>query len=159
MATTMTDSVAIDVPPVVAWDFIADPEKFHGLMANSSVRLLSGTFDTVGSRFLVTTRAYGRFLDATHEIVRLEAPRVIETRITSEGTVMQSLVQVEPVREDACVLIVQSTIGWGGSFLALVSRVLNALIGRAIFSAFLERLKKRIEADHAGRPFPTASDA
>jgi hypothetical protein len=159
MASTMADSVVIDVPPAVAWAFISDPRKLHGLQPNSSVRLLSGSFDMAGSRFLVTTRAWGRLLDATHEIVRIEPTRLLETRVTSEGTVMESLIQVEPVRDDACVLVVQSTIEWGGSFTALVSRVTTAVAGRATFSAFLEQLKKAIEADRAGAELPTASGA
>lgn len=159
MATTMADSVAIDVPQSVAWAFIADPRKIHGLQPNSSVRLLSGSFDTVGSRFLVTTRAWGRLMDATHEIVRFEPIRLLESRATSEGTAMVSLIQVEPVRDDACVLVIQSTIEWGGSFLALVSRVMTALAGRATFSAYLEQLKKAIETDHANELAATPSDA
>ena len=60
MASTMGDSVNVDVPPADAWAFITDPPKLHALQMNGTVRLLSGTFDTVASRYLVTTRVYGR---------------------------------------------------------------------------------------------------
>jgi len=143
----MADSVDIGVPAAAAWAFITDPSKLHELQMGGDVRLLSGTFDTVGSRYLVTTRVYGRLMDATHEIVRFEAPRVLATRVTSEGTVMETLLQVEPIRDDACVLIVQSTTEWGGSGMAFISRVMTALAGRSAFSAYLEKLRNAIEAE------------
>ena len=150
MGTTMADSVVIDVPQAAVWAFVTDPPKLHGLQPNTDVRLLSGTYDTVGSRYLVTTRAWRRTFDTTHEIVRFEPTRLIKTRATSEGTVMQSLLQIEALRDDACVLIMQGTTEWGGSFVALVSRVMTALAGRTVLSSYLDRLKRAIEAD-AGR--------
>jgi hypothetical protein len=107
MPSVMADSVVVDVPAAAAWAFVSDPGRVHALVPKTTVRLLSGTFDTVGSRYLVTTRVPGQTLDATHEIVRYEPPRLIETRTSSQGTVGMSLMQVEPLRDDACVLIVE----------------------------------------------------
>ena len=87
----------------------------------------------------MTTRAGGQVLDATHEIVRIEAPRLLETRTTSQGTVSISFLQVEPIRDDACVLIMQGEIDWGGSFMAVVSRILTGVFGRRTMATELER--------------------
>ena len=149
MPTSMADSVVVDVPADVAWAFVSDPRRVHSVVPNTTVAILSGSFETVGSRYLVTTRAPGQTLDATHEIVRYEPPRLIETRTTSQGTVGRSLMQVEPVRDGACALIVQGEIEWGGTFTALVSRVVTALAGRKTFAESLERLKRAIESDAA----------
>ena len=146
MPTELADSVVVDVPADIAWAFVSDPRRVHAIVPQSTVRLLSGSFDAVGSRYLVTTRATGQTLDATHEIVRFERPRLIEERTTSQGTTSISLMQVEPIGEDRCVLIVQGQIEWGGSFMAVVSRVLNALLGRRTLAAYLDRMKRAIES-------------
>lgn len=158
MPTTLADSILVEVPAEVAWDFLSDPHRAHSVVAPSTVTLLSGSHDTVGSRYFVTTRVTGQTLDATHEVVRFEPPRLLETRITSQGTVSINLLQVEPVRDDACVVIMQGEIEWGGSFQALVSRVLTSLVGRKTFAESLGRLKRAIEeADPAApRPVPSA---
>ena len=143
--TTVADSVVIDVPADVAWRFVSDLRKLHAVVPNTDIRLLSGTFDTVGSRYLTTTQGWGQTIDATHEIVRLEAPRLIETRTTSQGSVSRSLMQIEPVRDGACVLVVQGDMEWGGSFTAFVSRIATGLMGRRTFFEYLERVKQAIE--------------
>lgn len=151
MPTSMADSVVVRVPADVAWAFISDPRRVHSVVPNTSVSLLNGSFETVGSRYLVTTRATGQTLDATHEIVRFEPPRLIETRASSAGTVGTSMMQVEPVDDRSCVLIVQGEIEWGGSFTALISRILTGIAGRKTFADSLERLKQAIEAGADGR--------
>ena len=151
MPTSIADTVVVDVPAEVAWRFVSDPRKVHAVVPNTTVELLSGAFDEVGGRYLVTTRATGQVLDATHEIVRYEPPRLIESRTTSQGTVGISLMQVEPVGEARCVLIVQGEIEWGGSFTAFVSRIFTGLLGRRTFAQSLTRLKTAIETD-AARP-------
>jgi carbon monoxide dehydrogenase subunit G len=156
---TLTDSVVIEVPVEIAWAFVSDPRRVHSVVPNTTVALLTGSFDTVGSRYLVTTRAMGKTLDATHEIVRLETPRLIEERTTSEGTTSISLVQLEPVRDDACVLVVQGQIEYGGSFTAVFARILNAVFGRRTFAAYLDRLKRAIEAEaRADEAVPSGHD-
>lgn len=149
MPTRLADSTQIDVPAEVAWAFLSEPPRFHAIQPNTSVQLLSGTFDTVGSRYLVTTKTAGHVIDATHEIIRIEPPRLLETRTTSQGTVGVSLLQVEPIRDDACVVIMQGEIEWGGSFMAVVSRVLTGVFGRRTFAAALQRMKEAIETDAA----------
>lgn len=146
MAKPMTGRVTIAVPAAEAWAFVSDPLKVHALAPNSSVRLISGAFDKPGSRYLVTTRATGQTLDATHEIVRYEPPHLIEERTTSHGTVSRSLIQLESVADSTCVLIVQGEIEWGASFTALVGRVMTAIFGRRTFEEYLERIKEAIEA-------------
>ena len=150
MPTSMADSVMVEVPAELAWAFVSDPRRVHAVVPHTTVSLLSGSFETVGSRYLVTTRAMGQTLDATHEIIRFEPPRLIETRTSSQGTVGASLMQVDPVRDDACVLVVQGEIEWGGSFTAFLSRILTGLAGRKTFAESLERLKRAIEADGEG---------
>ena len=151
MPRTIAGSVLIDVRTEEAWAFLSDPHRAHSLAAQSTVTPLSGSYDTVGSRYLVTTRVMGQTLDATHEIIRYEPPRLLETRITSQGTVSTNLVQVEPVRDDACVVVIQGEIEWGGSFQAIVSRIMTALVGRKTIAGYLDRLKRAIEDDARNR--------
>jgi hypothetical protein len=53
--------------------------------------------------------------------------------------------QIEPVRDGACVLVVQGDMEWGGSFTAFVSRIATGLMGRRTFFEYLERVKQAIE--------------
>jgi carbon monoxide dehydrogenase subunit G len=150
MASVMADSIAIDVPAEFAWQFLADPRRVQPVVSGgqTTVRLLSGSFEAVGSRYLVTTRAGGQVIDATHEITRLEPPRVLATRITSQGSVATSLLQVEPVGPGRCVVIMQGEVEWGGSFWMLVARVVSALFGRATLRRALGQLRTTIEMEH-----------
>jgi len=159
MPTRLADSIVIEAPAEVAWAFVSDPPRLYASRPNTTVRLLNGAFDTAGSRYLVTTRAAGQVLDATHEIVRIEAPRLLETRTTSQGTVSISFLQVEPIRDDACVLIMQGQIDWGGSFMAVVSRVFTGVFGRRTMAAELERMKGAIEEDARNRAAALADRA
>jgi carbon monoxide dehydrogenase subunit G len=159
MPTTMADSVVVDAPAAVVWAFVSSPVRVNELVPSTSVTLLSGSFDTVRSRYLVTTKAVGQTIDATHEIVRFEPPRLIEERTTSQGTTSISLVQVEPIGKDRCVLVVQGQIEWGGSSMAMVSRLLNALFGRRTFASYLDGLKRAIESEVHGREDGTSADA
>jgi Polyketide cyclase / dehydrase and lipid transport len=146
---SLADSVQVDAPAAIAWAFVSDPQRMYGLQPNTTVRLLTGAWDRPGSRLLVTTRAMGQTLDATHELVRFEPPRMIETRTSSQGTVSISLLQVEPVRDDACVLVIQGETEWGGSFFAFVSRILTGVLGRRGLEGALRQMKEAIEADAA----------
>jgi hypothetical protein len=134
----------VDAPADRAWAFVADPVAVQWLQAVDS-QVIAGRVVLDAGLPIPCHHARRMAVDATHEIIRIEPPRLLETRITSQGTVTRSMVQVEAVGDAACVIIVQGETEWGGSLMAVVSRILTGIAGRSTFHGYLERMKSAIE--------------
>ncbi len=136
-----------------AWEFVSDPHRSVPAMTGgqASVRLLAGTFDTVGSRYVITVDAGSTAAETEHEITRYEPPRTFETRATTRGTAARSSTRIEPVAADRSRLTLVGEMTWDWSLPHLFGRVVNAFFGRVFLRHALTRLGAAITEASAHR--------
>jgi hypothetical protein len=83
----MTATTRIRAPIELAWAFVSDPARTLAVGGDVEIRLVSGSFTEPGSRFVASRRSGGQWIDAVHEVVRVDPPTYLETRIVMRDIV------------------------------------------------------------------------
>jgi hypothetical protein len=140
--TRLERSIELNVPADVAWMFVSDPRRAQPALTDdqASVTLLSGSYEAVGGRYLVTTAAGDGTIEAEYEITRYDPPEQLDTTVTSRGTVARSRIRVDRIDQDRCRLTMSGEMEWGRSVSHLFGRIVNALWGGVLLRHSLERL-------------------
>jgi hypothetical protein len=140
--TRFERTIELDVPAEDAWAFVSDPHRSVSAITagQASVRLLAGTFDTVGSRYVITVLAGSTTSETEHEITRYAPPRTLETLATTRGTVARTSTRIEPVGPDRCRLTLMGEMRWGWSLPHVLGRFVNTIFGGVFLRHALTRL-------------------
>jgi carbon monoxide dehydrogenase subunit G len=136
-------SIEIDAPVEVAWELASDPRRAQPALTagQASLRLVSGSFDSVGGRYVVSVpTGGGEPVETEHLITRFEAPRVIETTATSRGTVAHTILRIEPIGVGRSRITLAGEMEWGWSISDLFGRLINGLFARVLLRQSLDRL-------------------
>ena len=162
MTTRLSNSVIVKAPAAAAWAFVSDPRRMAQVQGNSSVRLLNGAWDEVGSRYLVTTKAGWQTADVLFEIVRFEDGRLMETRMDASQGTMRSLAQVEPLPDGRCVVIFQGETEWYSGIGTWIPWLMTMLFARQTMRGLMDQMRDLIEADAVvpdSSPGPDAAES
>lgn len=144
-AIEISSSVAVDVPPAVAWDVIADfsrnPEWQRGM---KSARWVTEPPLAVGSRYVQLAGFLGRDIRSLFEVIELDPGKRV-TIDTVEGTFPIAVTRSVTAAGGGC-LVSAEVRGDAGRLFRLVSPLLRAMVKRSVDGDY-ERLKRLLEAE------------
>jgi hypothetical protein len=145
----MTATTRIRAPIELAWAFVSDPARTLAVGGDVEIRLVSGSFTEPGSRFVASRRSGGQWIDAVHEVVRVDPPTYLETRIVMRDIVAVSSVRLEATGPRTCTVHGDIAVDFGGGLSNLVPRLLNGLLAPFVAKRVQRRLVRVIEAEAA----------